>query len=126
MEPCRLLIVDDEEHVRESLRRYFEDEGFCAEAVESGEMGLDWLERESADVAVVDMRLSGMDGQAFILEACRRCPGMAFVIYTGSSDYTVPESLTAHGLGPESVFRKPLYDLGVLLAAVRKAAGKER
>ncbi|MFP4474932.1 MAG: response regulator [Desulfatibacillaceae bacterium] len=118
----RVLIVDDETAVQESLRDYFEDENVVVFVTHTAERGLEFLNNESVDVAVVDMRLPGMDGQAFILEAAEKHRDLAFVIYTGSTDYVLPESLEKLGMRPEDVFRKPVWDLDLLLTAVREAA----
>src|SRR5215467_3799592 len=58
----RILIVDDDSGVRESLRGVLEDEGYAASEVISGEACLDFLEKESVDLVLLDVWLPGIDG----------------------------------------------------------------
>ncbi len=117
----RILIVDDEESIRRSLRAYLEDEGFEVVDVGKGEEGLDTLVQEPADAAIVDMRLPGMDGNAFVEQAHQLLPKMTFFIYTGSVGYKPPASLQAIGVNEERVFKKPLGDIALLVDAMKKS-----
>lgn len=119
-----VLTVDDEAGVRLNLVAYLEDEGFEMIEAESGERGLELLEQHSARVAVVDMRMGGMDGNTFIVEAHRRWPTLRFVIFTGSAGYVPPPEVRAAGVGDDEVFIKPLDDMGVLAAVVARLAGQ--
>src|SRR5690242_12039962 len=62
MKPSRILIVDDEPDIRQSLSGVLEDEGYTAHAVESGEACLEELGRESCELALLDVWLPGIDG----------------------------------------------------------------
>jgi CheY-like chemotaxis protein len=61
-----ILILDDEKVVRESFLDYFEDHLWNPVQAESGEQALELLKKESPVVAIVDVRLPGMDGNVFI------------------------------------------------------------
>jgi len=61
-----LLLIDDDEWVRDSLRLYFENEGCKIVAVETAEEGLDLVKNQNFDVIITDYRLPGMDGLEFI------------------------------------------------------------
>jgi DNA-binding NtrC family response regulator len=117
----RVLIVDDEESIRRSLKAYLEDEGYEVVDVGKGEEGLNALAQEPADVAIVDMRLPGMDGNAFVEQAHKLLPGMTFFIYTGSVGYKPPLSLQAIGVGEQHVFKKPLGDIAKLVDAMKNS-----
>lgn len=119
--PIRLLIVEDEEMLRNSLRDHFEDEGFEVHAAASGEDGLALLQDIEVDLCLADMRLPGMDGNEFILAAHARDPRLAFLVHTGSVDYALPRALREIGLHREHVFQKPILDMGILTEAVRQA-----
>lgn len=114
----RVLVVDDERTVRENLKAYLEDEGFLVRTAESGEAALALLTGEAFEVAIVDMRLPGIDGNAFILQAHQRCPELRFLIHTGSSSYSIPQSLHEIGLAETSVFRKPIVDMNRMIEAM--------
>ncbi len=90
-----ILILDDEQAVRQSFVDYFEDKLWLPVQAESGELALELLKEQSVAAAIVDMRLPGMDGNSFIREACRRGHSMAFVICTGSPEYHVPDDMLA-------------------------------
>jgi DNA-binding NtrC family response regulator len=117
----RVLIVDDEESIRRSLKAYLEDEGYEVVAVGRGEEALNALEQEPADVAIVDMRLPGMDGNAFVEQAHNLLPKMTFLIYTGSVGYKPPPNLLAIGVGEQHVFKKPLADIAKLVDAMKNS-----
>jgi DNA-binding NtrC family response regulator len=117
---CRILVVDDEVSIRRSLRAYLEDEGFAVIDVGSGEEGLAKLIDNLPDAAIVDIRLPGMDGNAFIEQAHRLHPAMAFLIYTGSAGYDPPPAIQAIGIRKEHVFKKPQNDLAMLATALRR------
>lgn len=61
-----ILVVDDETPVRISLAAYLEDEGFEVRVADSAERALESVSADPPDVAVVDLRLPGMDGASFI------------------------------------------------------------
>ena len=115
-----ILIVDDEEMIRENLKAYLEDEGLSVIAVESGEEALRCVARGCCfAVCIMDMRLPGMDGNASIRRLHALCPTMSFIVHTGSSDYTLPSDLQHLGLSDAQVYLKPLLDMAPLAATVR-------
>jgi CheY-like chemotaxis protein len=61
-----LLLVDDDEWVRDSLRLFFESEGCKIVAMETAEEGLAFTADQHFDIIIVDYRLPGMDGLEFI------------------------------------------------------------
>ena len=122
-----VLVVDDEEMVRENLGAYLDDEGFTVLLAESGEQGLALLGQRHCDVAVVDMRLPGINGNKFIQEANAQNPGLRFLIHTGSLNYSPPAEFSRLGLSSGSVFITPVPDMAVIAEAIRQAvAGAER
>jgi CheY-like chemotaxis protein len=116
----RVLVVDDEASICLSLCEYLEDQGFSVLAAANGEEALDVLMRESVDVAIIDMRLPGMDGNALILKAHELRPSLEFLVYTGSTNYQLPAPLRALGISPRQVFRKPVGDLLTVAEAARR------
>src|SRR5258708_27837191 len=58
----KILIVDDEAGIRESLSGVLADEGYSASSVESGEACLDLLRQAAFDVVLLDVWLPGVDG----------------------------------------------------------------
>lgn len=62
MKGVRVLVVDDEPGIRQSLSGVMEDEGYVAHAVESGELCLEELWRHSYELVLLDVWLPGIDG----------------------------------------------------------------
>lgn len=122
--PVKVLVVDDEDMIRLTLSDCFEDEGFVVHSASSGEEGLEILKQEPVDVCTVDMRLPGMDGNDFILQAASLRPGIRYLIYTGSTDYSLPRELRDLGISWDTnVFIKPVEDLEILVRTVRGLVG---
>jgi DNA-binding response OmpR family regulator len=119
----RVLIVDDEETLRTHLTAYLEDAGFEVTAVADGETALDMLARDPTDVALVDIRLPGVDGNAVIEEGCAICPGVKFLIHTASPSYTPPPAVARCGVDERHILVKPVLDLEVMVEAIRRRAG---
>jgi two-component system nitrogen regulation response regulator NtrX len=108
MKNARVLIVDDEPGIRESLRGVLEDEGFVCETVESGERCLEELALHAHDVVLLDVWLPGMDG----LETLSRIQEIPFsdrpevVVISGHG--TIETAVKATKLGAFDFLEKPL------------------
>ncbi len=62
MKPARILVVDDEPGIRESLAGVLSDEGFEVQTAPTGEDALRLLDQDSFDVMLLDVWLPGIDG----------------------------------------------------------------
>lgn len=121
----RVLVVDDEPSVRESLGEFLEDFEFEVSVAECAEEALDLIGKERYDVAIVDLRLPGMSGDALILKIHDKLPHMHFLIHTGSVAYSLSEDLEQIGVRSEYVFFKPLQDLALLVEGITKLLRQE-
>lgn len=119
MTEIAVLVVDDHASLRRNVLAMLEDEGFVVAGAESGEEGLVCLSSFAANVALVDMRLPGIDGNEFIQRAHRLHPALSFIVLTGSVDYVLPDEIAALGLSSASVFMKPLADPDALFRRLR-------
>jgi DNA-binding NtrC family response regulator len=116
----KVFIVDDESVVCSNIAAFLEDEGFTVFSAASGEEALEFLLEQKFDVAIIDMRLPGIDGDTLILKAHEIQPALKFLIHTGSTNYSVSKSLEEIGVKKEQVFRKPLLDMSVLTKGILK------
>ena len=116
----RVLVVDDEPSIRNSLVEFLEDCHFDVSAADSAESALDLIARITIDVALVDIRLPKLDGDSLILQAHQLRPRMRFLIHTGSVEYKLPEELKSFGVTQDHVFLKPQMDLSVFKDAICK------
>ena len=115
-----ILILDDEERIRDLLTQYLEDfDEFVVRSAHSGEQALELLAAEPADLAVVDMRLPGMSGTQFIREALARGVCRHFLVHTGSVDMVISSELTELGLTTRDMFFKPA-GADAILARIRE------
>ena len=122
--PKHFLILDDEESIRQSIAAYMEDEGYIVFQAASGEEALEIVKNNPVDEAVVDIRLPGIDGNTFMIEARKILPDIKYIIHTGSADYVPPPKVKALGVTSAKVLIKPTSDLKVLSDAL-KAQYKE-
>ena len=116
----RVLVVDDEPSIRNSLVEFLEDCQFEVSAADSAESALELVDQTIIDVALVDIRLPKLDGDSFIIKAHERCPEMRFLIHTGSVEYKLPAELKHFGVTRKHVFLKPQMDLSVFEHAIRE------
>jgi two-component system nitrogen regulation response regulator NtrX len=117
MKNPRILIVDDEPGIRQSLGAILEDEGFRVESVENGEACLDLLARSIFDLVILDIWLPGIDG----LETLDRIQGIPQadrpVVVVISGHGTIETAVKATKLGAYDFLEKPLSIERVLLVA---------
>ena len=108
MKKCRILVVDDEPGIRESLCGVLEDEGYECRSVGTGEACIEELARRPFEVVLLDVWLPEMDG----LETLARIQEIAFtdrpevVIISGHG--TIETAVRATKLGAFDFLEKPL------------------
>jgi DNA-binding NtrC family response regulator len=77
-----ILIVEDEETLRESIRRIFVKEGYAVDGAESAEKALSLLETSVYDVIISDIILPGMDGIEMLTQIREQIPDQIFIVVT--------------------------------------------
>ena len=89
----KILIVDDERHTREGLKRALEDR-YEVQTAANGEQGLQSVRREPVDVVLTDLRMPGMDGMTFIRRALAlREPPLIVMLTAYGSVHTAVEAM---------------------------------
>jgi DNA-binding NtrC family response regulator len=78
-----ILIVDDEEGLRDGLRQLLEGEGYAVVAAETGEEALQILQQSHIDLVLTDMRMPGMDGIELLKKIRERYGELGVIILTG-------------------------------------------
>ncbi|MCC6862210.1 MAG: sigma-54-dependent Fis family transcriptional regulator [Bryobacterales bacterium] len=108
MKRSRILVVDDEPGIRQSLTGVLEDEGYCAGAVESGETCLEEIARQSYELVLLDVWLPGADG----LDVLARIQELPFterpVVVMISGHGSIETAVRATKLGAFDFLEKPL------------------
>ncbi len=113
-----ILIVDDEEGVRFSLRGILEDEGYTVSEADSGENALLFLEKNSVDLVFLDIWMSGIDGLETLRRAKELYQQIPFIMISGHGN--VETAVQALRMGAHDFVEKPL-SLEKILVSVRHA-----
>jgi two-component system nitrogen regulation response regulator NtrX len=110
----RILVIDDEAAIRDSMRMILEYEGYESVGAATGEEGIAVVERESIDLVFLDIKMPGMDG----LEALGRLKTIAeqLPVVMISGHGTVATAVEATKLGAFDFIEKPLATERILLA----------
>ncbi len=114
----RVLVVDDEKNLRESLAAYLESEDIAAFAAGSGEAARELLERERVDAVVVDLRMPGMSGLDFLSWLKDEGPAVPAVMISAHGD--VADAVEAMKRGASDYLTKP-FSPDELVVRLRKA-----
>lgn len=118
----RVLIVDDDISIRQSLTLFLRDCDFEVTSAETADEALDLLGRFPHDVALVDMRLGEVDGESLILKCHEVSPSTVFLIHTGSEDFTLSPSLEEIGMKEHHLFVKPVVDMNKFVETIQRLA----
>ncbi|HJZ96475.1 MAG TPA: sigma-54 dependent transcriptional regulator [Candidatus Solibacter sp.] len=79
----RILIVDDELVVRDSLDKWFVSEGYFARPASGGREALEALQQAEFDIALIDIKMPGMDGMELQARLKEADPELSVIIMTG-------------------------------------------
>ena len=114
----RILVVDDDELVRNSLACGLRSEGFEVLAAPDGKTSLKILGFEDVDVVLADLRMPGMDGMELLRKAKELNPDLPVIIITGYAD--VEGAVEAMKAGAHDFLAKPVK-IAELIEIVRRA-----
>jgi DNA-binding NtrC family response regulator len=117
-EKYTLLVVDDEDALREAIAFDFKRKGFAVHSVDNGRKALEIVKRTPIDLIISDIRMADGDGLELLHEVRQRDPEVPVVVFvTGFADTTEEECLRK---GAWKVFAKP-FDRKALFGAVVEA-----
>ncbi|HEU65967.1 MAG TPA: sigma-54-dependent Fis family transcriptional regulator [Chloroflexi bacterium] len=105
MKKVKVLVVDDEAIVRESLGAWLEDAGYQVFTTESGHEALGVIEKEKPAIMIADLVMPGMDGIELLKKAKARQPGIEVIIITAYA--SIPTAITAIKEGAYDYIEKP-------------------
>jgi len=115
MKKRKVLVIDDEKGIRETLSEVLSDEGYAVTAVASGEEGLRRLLEESYDVVFLDVWLRDRDGLSLLEAADGRLNEVSVIMISGHAN--VETAVRAVRLGAYDFLEKPLSLERVVLTA---------
>jgi PAS domain S-box-containing protein len=122
--PLKVLIVDDELHIRELLRSFLESRGMSVQAVETADDALALPDLAAIEVALLDIQLPGRDGHELQQELNNRFPGMAKILMSGQAD--LDDVIAAFSDQAFTFIKKPFSSLKEIAILVERAAETKR
>jgi CheY-like chemotaxis protein len=122
MKKPRILSVDDEASFTELLKQYFEPRGYEIDVASAGDDALEMARTKEYDVALLDLKMSGIDGAEVMRGLKERIPGIKVIFITAYSDSGKTKDKLIEE-GAYGLLEKPVTSLKELEALVNKAAG---
>ena len=117
LKKVRMLLVDDDEFIRDSLSIVFTNKGCCMQAAETAEEGLKVMQTEKFDIIISDLRLPGKGGLEFLKAVRNAQPDTLCVLITAYRDMHVASQASAMGI--HDFIEKP-FTIGVLVRSLAK------
>jgi DNA-binding response OmpR family regulator len=120
----RILLIDDDDLVRETLTRSLRDAGFETESVASGQLGIQSLINQSFELVVTDIIMPDCDGIETISQIRKGWPGLKIIAISGGGLGSANLYLsTAEGLGANLTLTKP-FRPSELVRAIERCLGR--
>ncbi len=121
--PARILLIDDEAAIRDSIETLLTLEGFAVTLAPDGAVGLDLLTRHEYDLLLLDLSLPGESGMDLLPRIVEQHPRLPIIMITAFG--TVGNVLDAIRAGAQNFIQKP-WDNEKLLADIRGAIARHR
>src|SRR5437773_5406177 len=118
--PDTVLVVDDEEQIRSTLRGVLADEGFEVIEAADGRQALDLLQCTAPRLAIVDVWMPEVDGIELVARMREQAPGVPIIVISGHG--TIETAVRVIRLGAFDFLEKP-FQLDALLGVVGRALG---
>jgi len=115
---ARILAVDDESSIRETLRSILETEGYAVEVAQGGHEAIDSFKNQNFDVVLCDVKMQGMDGIEVLVALRELAPDLPVIMISGHG--TIDTAVESLRKGAYDYIQKPL-DLNRLLVSLRNA-----
>ena len=110
-----ILVIDDEESIRNTLSAILKDEGFSVLLAEDGEKGFLCAKEDSPDLVLLDIWMPGIDGMEVLKKINSEMPSMPVIMMSGHG--TIETAVQATKLGAYDFIEKPLSLEKILLSA---------
>jgi two-component system nitrogen regulation response regulator NtrX len=112
---AKVLVVDDEESIRQTLKMIFDYEGYECLLAQNGAAALKIVEKEAPDLVFLDIKMAQMDGLEVLKRLKEQDPALPVVIVSGHG--TVKTAVEATKLGAFDFIEKPPESDRILLVA---------
>lgn len=114
----RILVIDDDDAIRDSLGLYLSESGYEVLQGRDGEEGLSLFFDHRPDVVLCDLRMPHVDGMSVLKELSNRAPETPIIVISGVG--VMSDVIEALRLGASDYFIKPIVDMEVLEHAIRR------
>ena len=114
----KILVIDDERPIRNSLKEILGDEGYTVETAESGAQALELVDKEKFDVIFCDIKMPGMDGMEVLSKLEEEGVEAAVIMISGHGD--IDTAVECMKKGAFDFIQKPL-DLNRILITIKNA-----
>jgi DNA-binding response OmpR family regulator len=116
----KVLIIDDERSIRETLDIFLSEKGYEVFTSESGENGLTIIQENLLDIVILDLRLPGMSGIEVVRKIKKFSPQLVIILITAYHNEEVYAEVKS--LGIDGYLLKPIdvIELEALIEGVRK------
>ena len=105
LKKMKILLIDDDEWIRDSLHLFFESEGCQITVLETAEEGMQEIKEHAYDIIIADYRLPGMDGLEFIKRVNESYPEVMKILITAYGSKEVIAK--ANRIGIQDFIEKP-------------------
>jgi DNA-binding NtrC family response regulator len=123
MEGARVLVIDDEEGIRKSLKAILEEKGCLVDTAENGQEAIAKSKTRFYNLALIDIRLPDMDGVKLLTSMSETTPKMVKIIVTGYP--SLENAIEAVNNGADGYIVKP-FTMEQLLNTVREYLRKQQ
>jgi PAS domain S-box-containing protein len=119
-----ILVIDDEQAIRQSIRFFLEDYDFVIHEAENGKLGLDKFRELMPNLVLVDLRMPEVDGLEVLSNVTKESPETPIIVMSGTG--VIGDAVEALHRGAWDYLFKPFEDLMVLQHSVEKALERTR
>jgi PAS domain S-box-containing protein len=120
----KILAIDDEPVIRESIAAYLEDSGFKVFQAGDGKHGLALFRKQPPDLILLDLRMPEMDGLAFLETLRQEASDIPVIVVSGTG--MLQDAIEALRAGAQDFVTKPILDMAVLEHAIQNALERAR
>lgn len=113
-----ILIIDDEDNIRNGLATNFELEDYEVKTASNGQEGLDLIAKGDIDLVITDLRMDGISGEEVVKRVTTETPGIPVIVLTGHG--SIDAAVEAMKSGAYDFLTKPL-NLDQLNLIVKRA-----
>ena len=121
-ENARIIIIDDDESIRQVLKTILEQEGYTVDTADTGKQAILKTNEKAYNLALIDMRLPDIEGIDLILKIKDTTPRMRKIIVTGYP--TIQNAMEAVNRQADAFILKP-FDVERVLQTIREQLMKQ-